>query len=140
MYEDKDCSIELKEGIECLIWKVKGNLTNEAFINSVFIGVKYLKKKQVSRLVSSLVIDLKELETEKIKDMEWMFEEVISILYMNNVELKQVAIISAMNGIVDSMRQGLLEDQSLHFFNESNSGVAWVKQEYNKLTVASVAS
>lgn len=140
MYKDQICSIEILKESSAILWKLHGLVTNDEFINSVFLGVKYLKKIQDSTNISSLILDMSGFVPNGIKDMDWMQEEVLSILFVNNDGLKNIALVSSQSQErFLSLQHSLQEGQCLNIYQEPKNALQWIS-ELNLINVDSAAS
>lgn len=91
LIEEKGCYIRYIEDVPCLYWKV-GNVDNASFKKYVDNGVEYFREKKIANANLSIIIDLSEFAPTEIVDINWVNEEIMTLLYIEN-GIKLIALI-----------------------------------------------
>lgn len=91
------CTITLESDTPCLLWKLKGKVRNDVFEEHVSIGLDLFRMFKEDYVNLSLIVDLFEFNPSEEINIQWVNEEIMTLLYFNN-GIKLISLIYPYEG------------------------------------------
>ena len=78
------CKIEFMKDIPCLYWGMNGCADGKHFKEAVLSGLEAFRKYKIDNANISLIVDLSRFPPDEYIDIDWVNNEIMAQLYMNN--------------------------------------------------------
>jgi len=132
LYKDKFCEIEYYEEIPCINWKLAGSPSRGQFKNYVQDGIDHFNKYKETKEKLSFIINIRDFdpENEKEIDIDWVNEDIMTMLYFNR-GIQNVALISSnFNNAKNIEKEFFDKTEQLHrikIINSHSEALLWLR-------------
>lgn len=82
--DNKYCKIEFMKEVPCLYWGMIGAAGGNSFKAAVLSGLEAFREYKIDNANISLIVDLSLFAPDEYIDIDWVNDEIMPLLYMNN--------------------------------------------------------